>query len=288
MSDDNTTFRMERSISLNKLKPNEYRLWVIQTEATFEVHKCLDIVLGVETNPTPVDDDGRPIGPIGKLLQSTIASWQTRHALAREALLKSLEPADMLKVIAYKNSAPAIWNRLKNEYGKPLDFEYIRVNSEYMSLRKEQNTTMDAHITRFNQLLQEVEYNKPSTIPPNEPEAVNLQFMLSLGESWETFSLAKGEWPHRVSTAELHAVDRAMVVRKTKPATQSSTPTEGESGDASSSGNDGNKHTGSNRSDYQPSFVPPSYRHSANTLNFIAKVRSSVHRKLSLRDFNFP
>ena len=91
------------------------------------------------------------------------------------------------EVIAYKNSAPAIWNRLKNEYGKPLDFEYIRVNSEYVSLRKEQNTAMDAHITRFNQLLQEVEYNKPSTISPNEPEAVNLQFMLSLGESWEHF-----------------------------------------------------------------------------------------------------
>jgi hypothetical protein len=56
----------------------------------------------------------------------------------------------MLEVIAYKSSAPAIWNRLKNEYGKPLDFEYIRVNSEYMSLRKKQNTTMDAHITPFN------------------------------------------------------------------------------------------------------------------------------------------
>jgi hypothetical protein len=94
--------------------------------------------------------DDQSIGPIGEFLQSTITSWQTRHALAREALLKSLEPADMLEVIAYKSSAPAIWNRLKNEYGKPLDFEYIRVNSEYMSLRKEQNTTMDAHITPFN------------------------------------------------------------------------------------------------------------------------------------------
>ena len=155
---------MEKTITLNKLKPNEYRLWVIQTEATFEVHKCLDLVLGNEPNPTPVDDDGTPIGPIGERLRAKINSWKTRHALAREALLRSLEPADIFKVIPHRDSVPAIWNRLKNEYGRPLDFEYIRVNNEYMNLRKDDNTTMDAHITRFNQLLQDVEYNKPVTI----------------------------------------------------------------------------------------------------------------------------
>ena len=33
-----------------------------------------------------------------------------------------------------------MWTRLKNEYGRPLDFEYIRVNNEYMNLRKDDNT----------------------------------------------------------------------------------------------------------------------------------------------------
>ena len=63
-----------------------------------------------------------------------------------------------------------------------------------MSLCKDDNTIMDAHITHFNQLLQDVKYNKPTTISPLQAEAINLQFMLSLGESWETFSLAKGDW----------------------------------------------------------------------------------------------
>ena len=164
MADDNI-FKLEKTITLNKLKSNEYRLWVIQTEATFEVHKCLDIVLDKEPNPIPMNDDGTPIiGPIDMQLQAVIASWKTRHALAREALLRSLEPADLLKVIPFRDSVLAIWTRLKDEYGRPLDFEYIRVNNEYMNLRKDDNTTMDAHITRFNQLLQDVEYNKPTTI----------------------------------------------------------------------------------------------------------------------------
>jgi hypothetical protein len=74
MADDATTtpYKLERTITLSQLKPNEYRLWVVQTEATFQVHKCLDIVLGKEPNPTPTDDDGTPLGPIGEQLRTAI------------------------------------------------------------------------------------------------------------------------------------------------------------------------------------------------------------------------
>jgi len=40
---------------------------------------------------------------------------------------------------------------------------------------------MDAHITRFNEFLQELEYNKPTTIPALQDKAINLQFLQSLG-----------------------------------------------------------------------------------------------------------
>ena len=172
-----------KTIKLNKLKPNEYRLWVTQTEATFEVHKCLDIVLGEEPNPTPLNEEtGEPTGPVGDTLQAKIASWRTHHALAREALLKSLEAPDLLKVIAVKNSAAVIWTRLKNEYGTSLDFEYIRVNAEFQSLRKDKKTLMNDHINKFNTLLQEVEYNTPPEIPPMKKESINLYFLQSLGQ----------------------------------------------------------------------------------------------------------
>jgi transposase InsO family protein len=221
MADDNTSYKLEKTITLNKLKPNEYRLWQIQAESTLEVHKCLDIVLGNEPNPTPMDDDGKPIGPIGRRLGATIASWETRHALAREALLKCLEPADLLKVYLHRYSAPAIWTRLQDEYGRPLDYEYIRINNDFVSLRRGENVPIDEHINRFNQLLQDVEYNRPPTIAELRPPSVNLQFMMSLGDGWDTFMMAKGDWIHRASTAELHAEIRAMDARRPKPITQS-------------------------------------------------------------------
>jgi hypothetical protein len=51
MADDIGTYKLEKTITLNKLKPNKYRLWVVQTEATFDIHKYLGIVLSNETNP---------------------------------------------------------------------------------------------------------------------------------------------------------------------------------------------------------------------------------------------
>ena len=51
---DDAYNKLEKPITITRLRPNEYRLWVVQTEATFEVHKCLDIVLGREPNSTPV------------------------------------------------------------------------------------------------------------------------------------------------------------------------------------------------------------------------------------------
>ena len=62
-----------------------------------------------------------------------------------------------------------------------------------MRLRRTEGTPITEHIDRFNQLLQELEYNRTSTISPLQSESVNLQFMTSLGDGWETFIMAKGD-----------------------------------------------------------------------------------------------
>ena len=77
-ADATTPYKLERTITLSQLKPNEYRLWVVRTEATFQAYKCLNIVLGKEANPIPIDDDVTPIGPIGEQHRTTIMSWETR------------------------------------------------------------------------------------------------------------------------------------------------------------------------------------------------------------------
>ena len=46
--------KQEKTITLSKLVPADYRMWVIQAEATLGVYECLEIVRGTEQNPTPV------------------------------------------------------------------------------------------------------------------------------------------------------------------------------------------------------------------------------------------
>ena len=204
MADDDTRVT-GKTIKLNKLKPNEYRLWVVQSEATFEVYKCLKLVLGKEPKPTPSPDDSDDES-------ASVTSWDTRHALAREALLRSLEPSDLIKVITVKDSAPAIWKRLADEYGKSLDFEYIRVNSEFQALRKDSKTSMNDHINKFNSLLQMVDYNRPKEIPESTKASTNLYFLQSLGKDWEIWGMAKGKLIRSQPTAELMAEVRALAM----------------------------------------------------------------------------
>src|SRR5271168_1667119 len=203
MADDDTRVT-GKTIKLNKLKSNEYHLWVVKSEATFEVYKCLKLVLGKEPKPTPDDSDED---------SASVISWDTRQALAREALLRSLEPSDLIKVITVKDSAPAIWKRLKDKYGKSLDFEYIRVNSEFQALRKDSKTSMNDHIDKFNNFLQLVNYNRPKEISESTKASTNLNFLQSLGKDWEIWGMAKGKLIRSQPTAELMAEVRAVAMR---------------------------------------------------------------------------
>jgi hypothetical protein len=223
MADDDTRVT-GKTIKLNKLKSNEYRLWVVQSEATFEVYKCLKLVLGKEPKPTPSPDDSDDES-------ASVTSWDTRHALAREALLRSLEPSDLIRVITVKDSAPAIWKRLADEYGKSLGFEYIRVNSEFQALRKDSKTSMNDHINKFNNLLQMVDYNRPKEIPELTKASTNLYFLQSLGKDWEIWGMAKGKLIRTQPTAELMAEVRALAMRG-NTASQAETATSEQSQEA--------------------------------------------------------
>ena len=172
---DDAYNKLEKTITITRLKPNEYRLWVVQTEATFEVHKCLGIMLGTEPNLTPLNADGTPnVGQIPQNLRSRSNKWEARHSLAREALLKSLESAELMKVLSIRNSAPANWNRLRDEYHKVLDIEYIRAYTQFHALKKEKIVKMNDHIDHFIKLLQEVEYHKASDLLEMQKGTVNL------------------------------------------------------------------------------------------------------------------
>ena len=69
MSEDTLRKDKEKAISLKTLKPDEYHLWVAQTEATLELHDCLNIVLNVETDPTPPPNPDGTIAIINAALK---------------------------------------------------------------------------------------------------------------------------------------------------------------------------------------------------------------------------
>ena len=144
----NETSNKDKTITLTKLRPQEYRLWAMQARATFGVYEVLDIVEGTEPDPTPRNEEGNAIGPISATMRAGIDKWNRKHALAKEALLKALEPTELLKIVAVQDNASAIWSRLREEYGQVLDIEYIRADYELHILRKDEKTSMDDHINQ--------------------------------------------------------------------------------------------------------------------------------------------
>jgi gag-polypeptide of LTR copia-type len=157
MSDDNKT--NAKTITLKKFKPEGYRFWVSAVSSTLQVHNCLDIVLGREPNPTPAD------GNISSTIRKAIASWESRHARAREALLNALEDAELIKAHQLQN-ANEIWNRLADEYGTISDLKYAKAEADLRSLTKQSNTTMKEHINNFSKFKEARDFDAPAEIPP--------------------------------------------------------------------------------------------------------------------------
>ena len=207
---NNQNHKQEKTITLNKLVPADYRMWAIQAEATLGVYECLDIVHGTEPDPTPLVNADGTLPVITAALRIRINDWNRRHARAREALLRCLETAEMIKVYNVRENAAAIWTRLHEEYGQVLDIEYIRADNQLHALRKDKETPMNDHINQFTKNLQDVEYHKPTNATSKDKGTVNLAFVASLGDDWSVFQQAKGNTLRDMSTAELFAEVRAI------------------------------------------------------------------------------
>src|SRR5208282_6004822 len=162
--------------------------------------------------------------------QNAINNWENRHILAREALLKSLDYAELGRVEDIQDSAPAIWNRLREEYSHVLNIEYLRADAEFHALKKDNKTTINAHIDKFVTLLNARDYHRPPGTPRMQPATVNLQLMTSLInpddkiDDWKLFRTAKGNAIRTMSTAELFAEVRATDSGQQSSKTANQTP----------------------------------------------------------------
>ena len=97
-----------KKITLREFKPDEFKVWEVTTRATLKLHKLLGIVDGSNPDPTPRNPDGtaRLIQPAQR---ARVTKWENDHERAREAIIRCLPNAELLKLVDVQDSAPAIW-----------------------------------------------------------------------------------------------------------------------------------------------------------------------------------
>src|SRR5579859_3586199 len=191
----------------------------MSTKATLKFHKLFDIVDGTETDPTPLDDNGTPFHPIPAATKLQVDKWKHDHKRAREAIIRCLPDSELLKLDDVQNDVAAIWKRLRDEYGHPSNLEYVRASNDLTNLKKDEKITINDHINKFEQLVYEVNYNKPSDTKNMEESVMNLKFLNTLmvdkasSDKWEMFINAKGPQLETMSMQQLYAEVRVHAGR---------------------------------------------------------------------------
>src|SRR5271155_3869926 len=191
----------------------------MSTKAMLKYNKLFNIVDGTDSDPTPRDDDGRILRPFSAATRDQVEKWKHDHERAREAIIRCLPDSELLKLDHVQDDVTAIWKRLHDGYGRPSNLEYVRASNDLTNLKKDEKTTINDHINKFEQLVYEVNYNKPSDTKNMEESVVNLKFLNTLmvdktsSDKWETFINAKGPQLETMSTQQLYAEVRVNAGR---------------------------------------------------------------------------
>src|SRR5579862_5709910 len=208
-----------KKITLREFKPDEFKAWEVTTKATLSFHKLLAIVDGTEPDPTPCNPDGTPRAISQPALRAHALKWKIYHECSRDAILRCLPNAELFKLADIQDNAAAIWKRLQDEYGRSSNLEYVRASNELALLKKDEKTPINDHINRFEQLIYEVNYHKPSDTPNLKESVVILKFLNTLmtdassTSNWETFINAKGPQLEHMSIQQLYSEVRINAAR---------------------------------------------------------------------------
>jgi len=110
----------------------------VVTEATFDVHIVLNIVVGTEAEPRAAENaDGEAL--------AKIVDWEILHKLAKEAVFSAFKPAQLIRV-AHLETAAEIWKRLANEYSKTSELKRAQLNTKLPSIQKSPSISMHKYL----------------------------------------------------------------------------------------------------------------------------------------------
>jgi len=199
-------------ITLAPFIASEYHLWTASALATFQVYKVDKLVLGEEQEPR--SDDQFDDNDESHLKRQQ--DWEERNILAIEALLKCLNKVEKTKVFRMTEAAK-IWSRLDDEYGHISDMRRNIAETALYTFRKDTTISMEDYINKFTGLIQEIDLHRPKEIPEMSIAQINLTFIRSLGEKYETFYHSISKEIHTMNTAELFARIKVIDALHAKP-----------------------------------------------------------------------
>ena len=208
-----------RKITLREFKPESYKVWEMSTKATLKYNKLFNIVDGSEIDLTPHDDDGTILHSISAALRDQVEKWKHDHERIREIIIHCLPDSELFKLDDVQDDVIIIWKWLRDEYDHPSNLEYIRASNDLTNLKKDEKIIINDHINKFEQLIYEVNYNKPSDTKNMKESVMNLKFLNILmidkisSEKWEMFINIKDPQLETMSMQQFYAEVRINTER---------------------------------------------------------------------------
>ena len=197
---------------LRQFQGAEYLVWATHARTILDEIDAMDIVEGKEKRPSGEE-----------ALDEEIDWWNARQKKAFGILIRSIVKPEIFKVQTL-TSAPEVWSALKTEYGHANELEQVYVTEEFWKLRKDDATPLEDHITKFQEVMNRLNYHRVNATPP-QPELtraeVNINLTRSLGPDWAGFTRSHGAAITSMPLSELIALIKAETYRyDQKPSAQ--------------------------------------------------------------------
>lgn len=133
------------------------------------------------------------------MTKKQIEKWEERDFRAAEALIKATVATSAYHKVCEIILANQIWLRLAQEYGKCSPQQHDAALTELTNLRKTFRVGLQAHIDKFSEILQLVNYHAEE-LPKWE---ANLIFFQTLGKNWAGFMQTLGDKVTQLATPDL-------------------------------------------------------------------------------------